>query len=101
MTTNTITATCEFDLEWNGYWGDTPSGIACGESSFATVSLACVHEHVDRPRACSGCAADVQQATGELTCPRCWNGPQRHACMCLVVIDWDSGEKTIVQEAGA
>jgi hypothetical protein len=90
---------CVFDLEWHAaYWGGKPTGIACGEPSFATVSLACIHEHVDRPRACWGCASDVQQARGTLTCPRCWDGLESHKCLCLVVIDWDSGEKTIVQD---
>jgi predicted amidophosphoribosyltransferase len=96
-----MTTPCVLDLEWHArYWGGEPAGVACGEPSFATVSLACVHEHVDRPRVCWGCAADMQQAKGMLTCPRCWNGPESHKCLCLVVIDWDSGEKTVVQEPG-
>lgn len=96
----TLTAPCNLDVQWLGYWGNKPSGIACGESSGATVSLACVHEHVDQVRICRGCAADIQQAAGMLTCPRCWDSVQGHACYCLVVIGWDSGEKTTVQEAG-
>ena len=50
-------------------------------------------------RVCPACASDMQKATGELTCLRCWNGEDRHVCYMLVVIDWDSGEKTTVQEA--
>jgi hypothetical protein len=94
----TVTAPCALDSEWLGNWGEQPSGTACGESSFATVSLACVHEHLDTMRICWGCAATVQQAKGIMTCPRCWTAsPRRHACYMLVVIDWDSGEKTIAQ----
>ena len=95
---DTLTAPCLLDEDWLGYWGEQPSGTPCGEPSFATVSLGCVHEHLDSVRICWGCAADVQQAKGMLTCPHCWNGPERHACYMLVVIDWDSGEKTIAQE---
>jgi hypothetical protein len=92
---------CVLDVQWLGYWGEQPTGIACGEPSFATVSLACPHEHADTARICPGCAVDVQKAHGMLTCKRCWDAPgRRHKCMMLVVIDWDSGEKTIAQEAG-
>ena len=97
----TVTATCEFDLEWNGYWGDAPSGIACAEPSFATVSLACVHEHIDTPPACAGCCAEVQQCTGILTCPRCEDGPEPHECLCDVRITWLDGTVTVVQTAVA
>jgi hypothetical protein len=96
---DTLTAACSLDLEWNGYWGDQPSGIACGEPSDATVTLACIHEHIDEARICWGCASDMQKAAGTITCKSCWNGPERHACHMLVVIGWDSGEKTTVQEA--
>jgi hypothetical protein len=100
VTTETITAPCMLDEQWLGFWGEHPSGIACGEPSSATVSLACIHEHVDTVRVCSGCAVDMQYAAGEITCKRCWDAPGlRHACYCFVVIEWDSGEKTIVQEA--
>ena len=99
--TVTSTAPCFLDLQWHGYWGAKLTGIACGEPSSATISFACVHEHVDTGRICDGCAVDMQQAAGAgtLTCPRCWDAPKSaHTCYCLVVIDWDSGEKTIVQE---
>ena len=98
MTTEVATAACHLDTQWLGFWGEEPTGTACGEPSFATLSLACVHEHIDTERICWGCAADVQQAKGMLTCKRCWDSDQRHACYVLAVIDWDSGEKTIVQE---
>lgn len=97
--TPTLTAACHLDVQWLGYWGEKPSGIACGEPSVATVSLGCIHEHIDTVRICAGCAVDFQQAAGMITCPRCWDAEQGHACYCLVVIDWDSGDKTIVQEA--
>lgn len=93
---DTLTATCLFDT---GFGCDTATGIACGEPSSATVSFACIHEHLNRVRICYGCAADVQRADGLLGCPRCWESPVPHDCATLVVIDWDSGEKTIVQEA--
>ena len=94
----TLTAPCGLDEDWLGFWGEQPSGSACGEPSFATVSFACVHEHIDTVRICRGCAVDVQRAKGMLTCKRCWDSGQRHACYMLVAIDWDSGEKTIAQE---
>lgn len=92
-------APCHLDVQWLGYWGGKPSGIACGEPSSATVSLGCIHEHLDSVRICPACAVDMQHAAGCLTCLRCWNGPERHDCYCLVVIGWDGGEKTTVQEA--
>jgi hypothetical protein len=94
-----VAVSCTLDVQWIGFWGEQPSGVACGEPSFATMSLACPHEHLDKARICPGCAVDAQRAAGMLTCPHCWDGPERHACLMLVVIDWDSGEKTIVQEA--
>lgn len=86
MDTETATVLCNLDTQWLGFWGERPSGIAC------------VHEHIDTERICSGCAVDVQMANGMLTCKRCWDSDQRHPCYMLVVIDWDSGEKTIAQE---
>lgn len=96
-----VTAPCAFDIEWNGYYGDRSTGITCGDPSAATVTVACVHEHIDKPRACTGYALDVACAAGEITCPHCWNGPDRHDCYGLVVIEWDSGERTTVQEGAA
>lgn len=90
-------APCHLDVQWLGYWGDKPSGIACGGPSSATVSLGCIHEHLDSVRICPACAVDMQDAAGGITCPRCWRW-HGHDCYCLVVIDWDSGEKTTVQE---
>jgi hypothetical protein len=99
MADTAVAVTCHMDTRWDGYWGEKPAGIACGEPSAATVSFACIHEHLDRVRICAGCAVNIQHAAEHLTCPHCWNGPEQHDCYCLVVIDWDSGEKTIVQEA--
>jgi hypothetical protein len=78
--------------------GWIPGPRPCGEPPAATITFACVHEHVDQPRACYGCAAEIQRAAGLLACPRCEDGPEPHKCPCLVVIDWDGGEKTTVQE---
>lgn len=89
---------CFLDIEWFGYWGAKPTGIACAEPSVGKISFACVHEHLDQGPICAGCAADAQQAAGQFTCPRCWDATRGHVCRMLVVIDWDSGEKTIVQE---
>jgi hypothetical protein len=91
-------APCFLDTQWLGYWGEHPSGIACGDPSEALVTLACIHEHVDQARICSGCAVDMQQAKGFITCKQCWDGAERHSCYMAVVITWNSGEKTIVQE---
>jgi hypothetical protein len=88
---------CVLDTKWLGFWGQEPSGVACGEPSDATASLGCAHEHADVIRVCSACAADIQQASGELTCKRCWDGPGRHACYMLVTIKWYSGDRVIVQ----
>lgn len=96
-----LSAPCILDTEWHGlYWGGTTSGIACGVPSSATATLACVHEHIDEVRICYGCVAEMCQVAGEISCPRCWDSEKGHACCMLVVIDWDSGEKTVVQEAG-
>jgi hypothetical protein len=84
------------EVDETGGW--IPDPHPCTEPPAATVTFACIHEHVDKPRACYGCAAEVQRVAGLLSCPRCDYGPDPHACTCLVVIDWDSGEKTIVQE---
>lgn len=97
-TADIAAAPCNLDEQWLGFWGEPPSGIPCGEPSSATVSLACVHEHLDNERICPGCAVDMQHAAGMITCKRCWDSDQSHTCFCLVVIDWDSGEKTIAQE---
>jgi hypothetical protein len=79
---DTATAPCNLDEQWLGFWGIPPTGVACGEPSNATVTLACVHEHVDAERICAGCAADMQQAAGEMTCKRCWEAPgNRHALL--------------------
>lgn len=88
------------DLKPREPGGWIPEPVPCLESPAATITFACVHEHVDQPRACYGCAAEVQRAAGMLGCPRCEDGPGSHPCLCLVIIDWDSGEKTVVQEPG-
>lgn len=93
-------ASCVMDLDWHARWeGAKPSGIACGEPSAADYTAACVHEHLDTVRICAACAVDVQYASGTLTCPHCWLGSVPHACLNLAVIEWDSGERTVVQEA--
>jgi hypothetical protein len=71
---------------------------SCDEPAMATIIFGCAHEHIDRPRSCAACAVDVQHCAGDMICPHCRDGTAPHVCMCLVVIDWDSGEKTIVQE---
>lgn len=86
------------DLQPHRLGGWIAEPVPCPELPAATISFACVHEHIDRPRACYGCAAEIQRAAGMLCCPRCEDGPHMHACPCLVVIDWDSGEKTVVQD---
>ncbi len=71
---------------------------SCDEPAMATITFACIHEHVDQPRSCASCAVDVQHCAGDMICPHCRDATVPHVCMCFVVIDWDSGEKTIVQE---
>lgn len=89
MTTETATAPCASIL-----------GGPCEDGSQATVRWACVHEHMSEFRVCWPCAADIQQVAGQMVCRRCEEArEQPHSCHPRVVIDWDSGEKTIVQEA--
>jgi hypothetical protein len=92
------------DISWfNEVTGTRPAGMACGEPSIGTSTYACVHEHVSIVPVCAGCAVDLQQAADHLTCPFCAyseKAEDTHDCYCLVVIDWDSGERTVVQEAG-
>ena len=96
----TMNATCTMSATDPRDNGPDPPLFPCGERSVAVITFACVHEHVNLVSACAGCCAEVQQCTGILICPRCEDGPGPHECLCLVVIDWDSGEKTIVQEPG-
>jgi hypothetical protein len=89
---------CSLDVQWLGYWGKKPTGIACGEPSCATARLTCKHEYrADAVRICSGCATGMQQASGQITCKRCWDAGDRLVCYMAVSIEWDSGELTIVQ----
>ena len=61
--------------------------------AMATITFGCAHEHIDRPRSCAACAVDVQHCAGDMICPHCREAAEPHACMCLVVVDWDSGER--------
>jgi hypothetical protein len=99
--TETAAGTCEFDRAWIGDGTPfIPDGIACNEPSAALVTLVCVHEHADTPRACYGCAAEVQRAAGNLLCPRCWASPGgRHDCPVAIRIAWDDG--TVTDMTGA
>lgn len=81
--------------------GGDPAEV-CGEPYCATVTFACVHEHIGAARICSGCALEVQMLAGSHTCLRCEDGgPESHECRCRVVITWDdkTASDTIVQEA--
>jgi hypothetical protein len=95
----TEAAPCDLDANWPGSREQPMADVACGEPSIGTAVSACLHEHVDRTPLCAGCAVDIQQAAGTLMCPHCWMGGERHDCYLLIVIEWDSGEKTIVQAA--
>lgn len=97
-----LAASCNLDQNWLGWYGGKPAGIACGEPSAATLTLGCLHEHVDTIRICYGCSADVQQAARKITCKQCWGDRFEDpgaACWPRAVIDWDSGEQTVVQAA--
>jgi hypothetical protein len=80
-------------------WPGT-SVVFCGEPPIGTITFACIHEHVNQVSACATCAVEIQRCAPDIVCPRCEDGPEPHECLCLVVIDWDSGEKTIVQQPG-
>jgi hypothetical protein len=98
MATDTATIPCRLDLQWDSL-AEQPTGIPCGEPSFATATFACLHEHVYKVRICPACAVDLQAVTGVICCPGCFSTLEHsHDCRCLVVVDWDNGEKTTVQE---
>lgn len=68
---------------------------ACGESSVAVITFACIHEHANRVSACAGCCAEIQRCTGILSCPRCEDDDDAgHECLLAYVIEWVSGEVT-------
>jgi hypothetical protein len=76
----------------------------CGEPSVGVVVAACMHEHVNRRPVCAACAVELQRGWGPFnpyTCQHCFESPQSHDCFPLVMIEWDSGERTIVQKAVA
>ena len=75
------------------------TGDYCDEPAVATITFACAHEHIDRPRSCAACAVDIQHCAGDMICPHCKDGTEPHVCMCRVVIEWDDAAPTIVQEA--
>lgn len=80
--------------------GDSCAGVTCDEPSVATVTAACVHEHVAVDRCCAAHAVVIQREAPDIICGGCRDaGEAAHECVPRVVIDWDSGEKTIVQEA--
>jgi len=82
-----------------GYPGDPgPVPYPCDEEAACTITFACIHEHIDRPRACSGCVVDVQRCAPDLLCTPCQGCEQPHDCPVEVLLEWDSGDKTIVQE---
>ena len=73
--------------------------VTCDETPIGTLVMACVHEHVEKLPVCVGCGAEVQRGAGEWGCSACAeNDKEPHPCLPLVVIEWDSGEKTVVQE---
>jgi hypothetical protein len=75
--------------------------VTCGAPSVGVLVMACVHEHVETPGICAACAAEIQRAGPGWLCSLCDDGPQAHPCEPFVVIEWDSGEKTVVQAAPA
>lgn len=90
-----IPTTCTMaDYEWAARGPIPGTLVACGEQAVAVIRFACVHEHLDAAAACAGCAADVQQESGLLACPRCQDGPQPHDCPARYEIRWVSGEVT-------
>jgi hypothetical protein len=96
---------CDLDENWLGWHGFDPTGIACGKPSVATLTLVCLHEHIDTVRVCAECGADVQTAGSlcQITCKRCWGDhfqDSGHACWMQVSFNWDSGGHTVAQTAG-
>lgn len=79
-------APCNLDTQWLGYWGEKPAGVACGQPSAATVTLACPHEHIDtvthlprlrRSHAASIRADHLQAMLGQPPQPRLLLGLRR------------------------
>lgn len=80
--------------------GEGPDPFPCDEPAAATITFACVHEHVDTPRSCCGCAADVQRCAPGLICPRCLQDTGSHDCPVEIRITWDDSPEepvTVVQ----
>lgn len=99
MATETATRLCGYPEDFAPK--DSCAGVTCDEPSVATVTSACVHEHVSTEQCCADHAVVIQREASDIICGGCRDaGKDAHECIPLIVIDWDSGEKTIVQEAG-
>jgi hypothetical protein len=82
---------CQFSSDYDA-WPDpaTPEhGHApCFEPAIAVVTLACVHEHIDSPLACAGCAAEIQRVEEFLICRACETCAEPHECAQTLRIRW-------------
>ena len=88
--TTTPPRTCTMSDDWDVITKREPGTLtACGEPALAILTQACVHEHVDRALLCMGCAAEVQQITGDMICRRCEEAG--HECHVTVKIEWAEG----------
>lgn len=71
--------------------------VACGEAAAATVTFACLHEHITQSDVCFACACDIQQYAIGMACPECYDA-DGHTCWSAVTITWDDGTITAVQD---
>jgi hypothetical protein len=77
--------TCQLSGGWYPLGAED---MVCGEPSIAVLTVACVHEHVISPRACAGCAAEVQRVDDCIICLACYEGPEPHECPLTLTIRW-------------
>jgi hypothetical protein len=82
-----VSATCQ--LADHGWGTPVPDPLrVCGEPAIAVITFGCIHEHVESPAACAGCAAELQRAADILVCPACEDGPEPHECPVVIEIRW-------------
>jgi hypothetical protein len=67
--------------------------VCGGQPAAATITLACIHEHIDENRICAACATWILCDSAILGCAKC----PSECCPCDVRIAWDGGPVKVVQ----
>jgi hypothetical protein len=76
-----VAETCGVYLNWDG------KPPLCGEPAIGILTVACVHEHVERQPVCAPCAAELQRyETG--TCVPCERSAEPHRCVMTAHYEW-------------